>query len=77
MSTIKLPAYITSTVSKILELIISSHIMEHLEHNHILYELQYGLHRNRSCESQLKSLVDDLTKSYDAGQQSDVICPTK
>ena len=48
--------------------------MEHLECNHILYELQYGFRRNRSCESQLISLINDLTKSYDAGQQSDVIC---
>ena len=48
--------------------------MEHLERNHILYELQYGFRRNRSCESQLISLINDLTKSYDAGQQSDVIC---
>ena len=49
--------------------------MEHLEHNHILYELQYGFCGNRSCESQLISLINnDLTKSYDACQQSDVIC---
>ena len=48
--------------------------MEHLEHNHILYELQYGFRCNRSCESQLISLINDLTKSYDAGQQSNVIC---
>ena len=68
------PISLTSTVSKIFEHIISSHIMEHLEHNHILYELQYGFRRNRSCESQLISLINDLTKSYDAGQQSDVIC---
>ena len=31
--------------------------MEHLEHNHILYELQYGFRRNRSCELQLTSLL--------------------
>ena len=67
------PISLTSTVSKILEHIISSHIMEHLECNHILYELQYGFRHNRSCESQLISLINDLTKSYDAGQQSDVI----
>ena len=47
--------------------------MEHLEHNHILYELQYGFRCNRSCESQLISLINDLTKSYDACQQSDVL----
>ena len=68
------PISLTSTVSKILEHIISSHIMEHLERNHILYELQYGFRHNRSCESQLISLINDLTKSYDADQQSDVIC---
>ena len=45
-----------------------------IEHNHILYELQYGFCRNRSCESQLISLINDLTKRYDAAQQSDVIC---
>ena len=47
--------------------------MEHLEHNYILYELQYGFCRNRCCELQLISLINDLTKSYDTGQQSDVI----
>ena len=48
--------------------------MEHLEHNHILYELQYGFCHNKSCASQVISLINDVTKSYDAGQQSDVIC---
>ena len=48
--------------------------MEHLEHNQILYELQYGFRHNRSCESQPISLINDITKSYDADQQSDVIC---
>ena len=57
-----------------LEHIKSSHKMEHLEHNQSLYELQYGFHHNRSCESQPISLINDITKSYDAGQQSDVIC---
>ena len=55
---------LTYTVNKILEHIISCHIMEHLENNHILYELQYGF------QILLISLINDLTKSYDAGQQS-------
>ena len=55
--------------------IISSHIIEHPKHNHILYDLQlYGFRCNRSCESQLILLISNLTKSYDIGQQSDVIC---
>ena len=48
--------------------------MEHLEHNRFLYDLQYGFCCNRSCELQLLSLINDLTESYDIGQQSDVIC---
>ena len=48
--------------------------MEHLEHNHILYELQYGFCHKKSSTSQPISLINDLTKRYDAGQQSDVIC---
>ena len=48
--------------------------MDHLECNHILYDLQYGFRCNRSCESQLISLINGLTKCYDAGKQSDLIC---
>ena len=32
------------------KLAISSHIMKHLEQNHILYDLQYEFCCNRSCE---------------------------
>ena len=53
------PISLTSTVSKVLEHIISSHIMEYLENNHILYDLQYGFNGNRSCESQLISLINE------------------
>ena len=56
-----------------LEHIISSHLMKHLENNNLLYELQHGFQYNRSCETQLVSFINDLAKSYDNGKQTDVI----
>ena len=42
--------------------------MKHLGNNNILYEYQHGFRHNRSCETQLVSLI-----SYDNGKQIDVI----
>ena len=67
------PISLTSTVSKILEHIISSQLMKHLENNQLLYEFQHGFRHNRSCETQLTSFINDLCKSYDSGKQTDVI----
>ena len=36
------PISLTSTCSKILEHIISFHLMKHLENNNLLYEFQHG-----------------------------------
>ena len=68
------PISLTSVVSKVLEHLISSQLMKHLENNYILYELQHGFRHNRSCETRLISFMNDVTKSYDHdGQQTDVI----
>ena len=66
------PISLTSTCSKVLEHIISSHLKKHLENN-LLYEFQHGFQHNRSCETQLVSFINDLAKSYDNGKQTDVI----
>ena len=63
---------LTSVVSKVMEHIISSQLMKHLENNHILYEFQHGFHHNRSWETQLVSFMNGITKNYDHGQQTDV-----
>ena len=47
--------------------------MKHLENNNLLYEYQHGFRHNRSCETQLVSLINDLAKSYDNGKQADVM----
>ena len=41
----------TCITCKLFENIVASHIMQHLENNNILYDLQHGFRRSRSCES--------------------------
>ena len=57
------PISLTSIISKVMEhiIIITSNLMHHLESNLILTEVQNGFHCNRSCKSQLVSLLYDLT----------------
>ena len=47
--------------------------MKHLEENNILNDLQCGFHHGRSCETQLISLLNDLTINYDRSLQTDLI----
>ena len=67
------PISLTSTVCKVLEHIISSQVMKHLESNNIINDFQHGFRHNRSCETQLILFIDDLAKNYDMGKQTDVI----
>jgi hypothetical protein len=47
--------------------------MQHLETNNILYELQHGFRAKRSCESQIISLIHDLSQNNDKNIQTDLI----
>ena len=47
--------------------------MNHGEDNNILYPLQHGFRRSRSCETQLIEFIDDLASNLDEGQQVDVL----
>ena len=67
------PISLTCICSKILEHIITSCVMSHLEANNILYPLQHGFRKNRSCESQLLEFVTDLIDIPPNTKQSDVI----
>jgi hypothetical protein len=48
-------------------------MMQHLETNNILYELQHGFRAKRSCESQIISLIHDLSQNNDKNIQTDLI----
>ena len=67
------PISLTSITSKLFEHIFSSNIMKHLETNNILNCHQHGFRHNYSCETQLISLVQDLTLNYDKDIQTDLI----
>ena len=66
------PASLTSVMCKMLEHILCSNIMTHLENN-ILHDAQHGFCKRRSCESQLILTIQDLTYNIDSKGQTDVI----
>jgi hypothetical protein len=67
------PVSLTSITCKILEHIIYSSIVNHLDKNNVLCPHQHGFRKNRSCETQLIGLIDDLSKGLDGNTQIDAI----
>ena len=67
------PISLTSQVCKILEKIIRDRIVNHLEMNKLITEHQHGFMHGRSCLTNLLECLEDWTKSYDEGMQTDVI----
>ena len=67
------PISLTSVTSKILEHIIHSSIMDHLEQHSLLNEFQHGFRQNRSCETQLITTVRDFTDCLNKKQQIDAV----
>ncbi|KXJ28647.1 RNA-directed DNA polymerase from mobile element jockey [Exaiptasia diaphana] len=66
------PVSLTVTLCKVMEHIIYRNIMQHLEHNNILYANQHGFRKNHSCETQLLSTIEDLAKNLDDGAEIDL-----
>ena len=67
------PMSLTSVSCKIMEHIIFSHIMSHLEEFKILSDIQHGFRKYHSCETQLLITLEDLARNLDHGKQSDII----
>ena len=67
------PISLTSISCKILEHILHSSIISHLDTNKILTDTQHGFRKNRSCESQLLLTINDLAKSLNEGNQIDSV----
>ena len=67
------PVSLTCIPCKIMEHVIVSNIMKHLEDQDILCDEQHGFRRKRSCETQLLKFYDDITMGLDNGYPSDVI----
>ncbi len=66
------PISLTPVVSKLLEHIIHSHIMKHLEQHHILTDHQHGFRAKRSTETQLIQTIHDISKSLDEKKSVDM-----
>ncbi len=62
------PVSLTSITCKVLEHIVHSHVMKHLEQFNVLSDNQHGFRAKRSTETQLIQTVDDLTKCIDLGE---------
>ena len=67
------PISLTSVTCKILEHIVTSNLMKHLDDNNILSNIQHGFRKRRSCETQLTLTINDFAKCLNNGKQIDSI----
>ena len=67
------PISLTCITSKLLEHIVTSHIMHHANQHDILSDFQHGFRQKRSCETQLVQFVADAVNNLHAGVQTDVL----
>ena len=67
------PISLTVICCKLLEHILHSSIMRHLDAHSILTNVQHGFRKARSCETQLLTVVDNIAHNLDNGLQTDVI----
>lgn len=67
------PISLTCILCKVLEHVLASNIVKHLDEQGVLYDLQHGFREKRSCETQLVMLVEDRTRGASVGKQTDLI----
>ena len=67
------PISLTCVCCKIMEHILGSSIMKHLDENNLLSPAQHGFRKGLSCETQLVMLTDMLGKALDTKQSVDAI----
>ena len=67
------PVSLTCILCKQMEHILSSHKMEHLNTNHLLYDKQHGFRSKLSCETQLLEFTSDVLKAVQDKKQCDTV----
>ena len=67
------PYSLTSILCKVLEHIVTTNIVSHIDKYSLLYDLQHSFCSKRSCETQLVTLMEDLMRNSIAGNQTDII----
>ena len=66
------PVSLTCVCCKLLEHIICRQILNHLEQHNILTPLQHGFRSGHSCETQLITTTNDIMKTFDKKEQTDL-----
>ena len=56
-----------------LEHVVTTNIVSHMDKYNLLYDLQHGFRSKRSCETQLVTLIEDLMRNSIAGNQTDLV----
>ncbi|PKU32719.1 rna-directed dna polymerase from mobile element jockey-like [Limosa lapponica baueri] len=69
------PVSLTSVPEKVMEQIILSAIMHHLQDNQVCRPSQHGFMKGRSCLTNLISSYDKVTHLVDEGKAVDVVYP--
>ena len=67
------PISLTCIISKLLEHIVHSSVMDFLDSKNILTPFQHGFRQKRSCESQLLTTLRDFSESLNNSGQIDAI----
>ena len=52
------PISLTSILCKVLEHIVATNVVSHMDKHNLLYDLQHGFRSKRSCETQLVTLIE-------------------
>ena len=67
------PVLLTCICCKLLEHVVVRSIMTHLKAKQILYDWQHGFRANKSTETQLVTLIHELSKNSDQKKQTDIV----
>ena len=62
---------LTCIASKMLEHIVTCHLMRFISHHNLLYSKQHGFRPRLSCETQLIELISDISNSLDKVHEID------
>ena len=67
------PISLTSITCKLMEHVIHSQVMDHLDEHSILCDNQHGFRSKRSCETQLVITIEEIARKLANGEQVDII----
>ena len=62
---------------KVMEQVIASNVVKHFDSNGLMYDLQHGFMERRSSETQLVSLIEDLTSLFNFSKSFDKFIHSK